>query len=70
MQNWQRPQNCDAAGRHSFPKMRRMFEAARTRDGDVFALKLQSLQLQAIEADRIRQPVGESLTESGGWVNG
>ena len=70
MRDWQRPQNCDAAGRHSFPKMLRMFEAARTRDGDVFALKLQSLQLQAIEADRIRQPVGESLTESGGWVNG
>jgi capsid protein len=70
MRDWQRPQNCDAAGRHNFPKMLRMFEAARTRDGDVFALKLQSMQLQAIEADRIRQPTGEVGINSGEWING
>ena len=71
MRDWQRPQNCDAAGVHSFPKMLRMFEAARTRDGDVFALKLNSLQLQAIEADRVRQPTGEQVSDTGGmWVNG
>jgi len=70
MRDWQRPQNCDAAGRHSFPKMLRLFEAARTRDGDVFALKLQSMQLQAIEADRIRQPTDGSDINGGMWVNG
>ena len=40
MTNWQRPQNCDAAGRHNFSRMLRLFESCRTKDGDVFALKL------------------------------
>lgn len=67
MREWQRPNNCDAAGRHNFSRMLRLFEAARTRDGDVFALKLQDMKLQAIEGDRIRQPESQ---ESGTWFNG
>ena len=70
MAEWQRPQNCDAAGRFPFRKMLRLFEACRTKDGDVFALKLQSQQLQAIEADRIRQPEDFEGTEDGSWING
>ncbi|MFN9722629.1 MAG: phage portal protein [Planctomyces sp.] len=70
MTEWQRPQNCDAAGRFSFRKMLRLFEACRTKDGDVFALKLQSMQLQALEADRIRQPEDVEGTEETPWING
>lgn len=69
MSEWQRPQNCDAAGRHSFSRMLRLFEAARTRDGDIFALKLNRGQLQAIEGDRIRQPDTNTIGE-GTWFNG
>lgn len=67
MHEWQRPQNCDASGRHNFTRMLRLFEGARTRDGDVFALKLQNMRLQPIEGDRIRQP--EKL-DNGDWYNG
>jgi capsid protein len=70
MAEWQRPQNCDAAGRFPFRKMLRLFEACRTKDGDVFALKLQSMQLQALEADRIRQPEDVEGTEQTNWING
>ena len=70
MAEWQRPQNCDAAGRHNFARMLRLFEACRTKDGDVFALKLNSLQLQAIEGDRIRQPIDAEITAEGNWFNG
>jgi len=70
MTEWQRPQNCDAAGRFPFRKMLRLFEACRTKDGDVFALKLQSMQLQALEADRIRQPEDVEGTEETPWING
>ena len=70
MAEWQRPQNCDAAGRFPFRKMLRLFEACRTKDGDVFALKLQSMQLQALEADRIRQPEDVEGTEETAWING
>jgi capsid protein len=70
MADWQLPQNCDAAGRHSFPRMLRLFESCRTSDGDVFALKLNSLQLQAIEGDRIRQPQDAEILNRGEWFNG
>ena len=70
MAEWQRPQNCDAAGRHNFSRMLRLFESCRTKDGDVFALKLNSLQLQAIEGDRIRQPIDAEITAEGNWFNG
>jgi len=73
MAEWQRPNNCDASGRHSFPRMLRLFEACRTRDGDVFALKLQTGQLQAIEGDRVRQPDhsthGVDMKDAQ-WING
>jgi capsid protein len=68
MKVWQRPANCDVCGRHSFSKMLRMFESRRTVDGDVFALKLQTGSLQAIEGDRIRQP--DQNTSDGTWYNG
>jgi len=68
MRDWQRPSQCDAAGRHSFSKMLRMVESRRTIDGDVMALKLQGGQLQIIEADRIRQP--DKIEQGDRWYNG
>jgi capsid protein len=68
MKTWQRPANCDAAGRHPFGKMLRMFEGRRTIDGDVFALKLQGGKLQAIEGDRLRQP--DKIEQGETWFNG
>lgn len=72
MHDWQRPQNCDASGRHSFSRMLRLFEACRTKDGDVFALKLQTGQLQAVEGDRVRQPdiMDQVMQDGQQWING
>jgi len=67
MKTHSRPANCDAAGRHPLPKMIRLFEARRTIDGDVFGLKLSDGRIQAIEGDRIADPVGQPLDN---WVNG
>ena len=65
-----RPANCDAAGRHPLPKMIRLFEARRTIDGDVFALKLRGGKIQAIEGDRIASPSGRDVGDPTAWVNG
>lgn len=59
MENWARPYNCDAAGRHSLAKMIRLVEARAIIDGDVGLLKLANGQLQAIEGDRVRDPMGQ-----------
>jgi len=70
---WARPNNCDAAGRHTFPKMIRLAEACRTVDGDMGMLKLSSGHLQGIEGDRWRNPNGRpSFEQDGGtrWIHG
>lgn len=60
MAQWSRAGNCDIAGRHSLRRFVRLLEARRTIDGDVLVLRLANGQLQAIEGDRIRTPVGGS----------
>lgn len=53
---WDRPANFDVAGRHGLAESIRLAEARRTIDGDVFAMKLASGQVQWIESDRVRSP--------------
>ena len=68
MREWYRPNNCDVAGRHSFPKIIRMTEARRTVDGDMFLMKRSNGRLGAVEGDLISTP---SKTETGErWYNG
>ncbi len=68
MSVWSRPQNCDAAGRHPFPRLLRIIESRRTVDGDVFAVKKRNGQLQVIEADRVRDPTAKRHNDN--WYNG
>ena len=72
MQWWFRPANCDAAGRHPFPKLVRLAEAGRTVDGDCGLLTLADGTLQGIEGDRIRNPSGLAFrdTPAARWVHG
>lgn len=58
MSTWSRAENCDIAGRHHLRRFVRLLEARRTIDGDVLLLRLANGQLQAIEGDRVRTPVG------------
>ena len=58
MNTWSRAENCDIAGRHHLRRFVRLLEARRTIDGDVLLMRLANGQLQAIEGDRIRTPVG------------
>lgn len=67
MRKWARPYNCDAAGRHRLGKMIRLAELLAVLHGDVGLLKLANGQLQGIESDRIRNPVGETTAE---WLHG
>jgi capsid protein len=53
---WSRPLNCDAAGRHSFWELLRLWESGRTSDGDIFVVKLSDGTVQSIEGDRVRTP--------------
>lgn len=61
-------ENFDAAGRHNAARFFRMAEARRIIDGDIFFLKLRGGQLQAIEADRVRDP--GRLAIRGTWRHG
>jgi len=65
MRWYSRPRNCDVTGRHNLRRMVRMMEERRLIDGDVFAIKLSSGLLQAIESDRIRDPSGGAIAGSG-----
>ena len=60
---WGRPQNCDAAGRHSLGRLLRLWEGSRTVDGDVLLLKLDTGLIQTIEGDRVRTPYGSELPQ-------
>ena len=48
--------NFDAAGRHNLSRFVRLMEAARTDQGDVWALKQNDGTIQAIEGDRVALP--------------
>jgi len=69
IEEWSRPANCDIAGRHPFKRMLRMFEARRTIDGDVFAIKRSNGKLQPIESDLIQDPPTRENVGMG-WFNG
>lgn len=60
MSTWGVRFNCDVTKRHPFRRMIRMVEARRVVDGDVFLMKLAGTtnfgRLQAIEADRVKNP--------------
>lgn len=66
------PDNCHVGRRHSLSDMLRLAEAARTIDGDMLFVKLQSGHLQAVEGDRIANPPQSNLShdELPQWVNG
>jgi capsid protein len=64
---WSRPYACDVAGRHRLSRFIRLAEIRRILDGDVGVMKLSSGQLQGIEGDLIRNPIGNF---SGRWIHG
>ena len=72
MQEWSRPFNCDAAGRHSFSRLIRMAERRRTVDGDVLLIKRANGRLQAVESDLIQNPPQMDNDQPGSnrWFNG
>lgn len=73
MGEWSIPENCDIGGRHSLDRWLRIFEARAFVDGDIPAVKLRSGHLQAIEAERLRTPVGGTErgdSDDAGWVQG
>jgi capsid protein len=65
------PGNFDLVGLHSRQRFTRILEACATIDGDVFAVPMKDGRLQAIESDRVRDPVGGGAVETGTrWVHG
>lgn len=72
--------NCEVTRRHDLFRFIRLFEARACVDGDVGAIKLSNGMLQAVESDRIRQPLGNDAFVSPitgevdsaepGWVHG
>lgn len=61
VKNWSQKENFDIAGRHSLERFVRLSEEARLVDGDIFIAKLSSGYVQAIEGDRVRNPLGMDL---------
>jgi len=70
MTAWQRPTNCDVAGRHPFGRWLRILEACRTVDGDVLAVLLDSGYVQAIESYRVKDPPRDQRRRRERWVQG
>jgi capsid protein len=59
----------DSRRKHSKRRFMRLLEASRTVDGDVFAHKIRTGRLQAIEGDRVRDPfIAKSQDDN--WVHG
>jgi capsid protein len=56
---WSLKKNFDAAKRHGRQRFLRLNEARRCVDGDIFSMKLKAGALQAIEGDRIRNPLNQ-----------
>lgn len=65
-----KPEKCHSRERFSLPRMLRMAELLRTVDGDCGWLKLASGQVQLIEGDRIRNPMGAKGFNRREWLNG
>ena len=68
MEWYNRPLNCDVAGRHSLMQMIRMAEEHRTTAGDILIVKTNRGMLQAIESDRLRDPDKMDVNER--WRHG
>ncbi len=56
---WSEPGQFDASGRHSRQAFTRLLEGRRCVDGDVFCVKIAGGGLQAVEGDRVRNPLGQ-----------
>lgn len=65
-------ENCDLRGRFSLAQFMRLAELRCLVDGDCGILRLQSGHLQAIESDRIRDPLDQSMAVPGKseWAQG
>ncbi len=59
----------DVTGRYSLDEFLRLAEVCRTIDGDLGIVKLESGQVQAIEGDRIRNPLGVAENDPE-WAHG
>lgn len=59
VEDWSKPKNFDAGGRHSRQRYMRLKEACASIDGDVLSVKINDGTMQAIEGDRCRNPIGE-----------
>lgn len=62
VKKWSLPENFDIAGRHGRDRFMRMSEEARLLDGDFFISQLNTGHVQALEGDRIRDPLGQQFT--------
>lgn len=63
-------ENFDERGLHSRESFTRTFEACALVDGDVFAQKLRSGRIQAIEGDRVFEPPRKKKKKGETWVHG
>lgn len=73
MRWYDRPINCDTAGRHSLRRMIRLAEARRVIDGDMFFIKFNDGRLQAIESDRVQDPPvnrDRAIFGDNPWIHG
>lgn len=61
VKKWSKAENFDIAGRHSLDRFIRIGEESRLLDGDIFFVKLDSGHIQAVESDRIRNPIGTAF---------
>jgi capsid protein len=68
MKWFNRPLNCDVAGRHSLMQMVRMAEEHRTTAGDILLVKTNRGMIQAIESDRLRDPDEMGIDDN--WRHG
>lgn len=72
VEEWSKRGTFERTRRHSRQRAIRMSECRRTLDGDILAVKINNGQLQFIEGDRVRNPMGAVRTLSDGskWANG
>lgn len=59
VKKWSAKENFDIAERHGLDRFIRLAEEARLVDGDIVIAKMTSGHVQAIEGDRIRNPIGD-----------
>lgn len=58
LDGWADPSNFETTGRHSLYRWLRLAESSRTVDGDVLTVRYSDGLVGAVEADRIRTPIG------------